>query len=833
MLCRHFCSLSLIVLLQTPVITYALDAKCGDARETQPIYIYELTKQPSCAEDYDQVAALVSLQGILNRDAPVLYVCNPNYGKPEYWLELLSRDGRWLQGREHRKLPDLDAVYQLARGSLRGAVVWDPDVPATINLATTIAGVEDAVMLSPEMADKYLAKWNLKIVKDLRGMFTGQETGSKKNDAYRWAIREYIDQGRCSPHFLCLYTDSHFDRAPGQTAYLIVRDWAVKNRAFTYDLSPWGDEVPADDPQQPLGTDLATYHLLLSATLNQSAGKQMTEVAGFFNFHKYANMPGHLSTHDPVPTEWETVYLISPYNCYQNTATEFSYNQSFHSHAPRKPLKQTRPTQKRTPENKSYLAFLMADYDSTYPLYSFLPGFWSDPLRGELPLAWGINPNLLETYPDLIAYFYETATPNDHFVADASAAGYMNPNRVDPKHLPLFVEHNQRFYQEADVTISGMVLDWDQPRSDVKDAFAQFSPDGYATIVADLHTGEGRPPVPHVWKGMPIVQLLGADPNSPEFTAGEIYKAVASRPPNEPGFYYFRCVWVPPEKVKASLELFAQKHPEEPFEVVDLVTFFDLFKQHQEQLARDVQIVTRLPQSSAFIEGVRCEMHCRVHNVTSEPLATKFTSSGLNDSSITPAEAVLETGREMEVAVCGRSSGGEVVFRTASDCGSRDSVVPVRYVAAGEIVGDIPQEALLQCVSDMGSDVLPRTTGEQVVNEDGSVCRAAKRGVSATGYLSYGPYAALAPGRYLALFRLKRTGEGSGDVVQVDAGLAGGGAIYASKTLSADELPEGEFRSLALVFEHQQPGGTYESRVFWTGKASVAFDRIMVWKIVD
>jgi len=44
-----------------------------------------------------------------------------------------------------------------------------------------------------------------------------------------------------------------------------------------------------------------------------------------------------------VPTEWETVWLISPYNCYQNTISSSCFNQSFHSQAPRKPLKQNRP----------------------------------------------------------------------------------------------------------------------------------------------------------------------------------------------------------------------------------------------------------------------------------------------------------------------------------------------------------------------------------------------------------------------------------------------------------------------------------------------------------
>ena len=56
----------------------------------------------------------------------------------------------------------------------------------------------------------------------------------------------------------------------------------------------------------------------------------------------------------------------------------------------------------------------MADYDSATPLYEFLPNHWHNADRGKIPLAWGINPNLLETYPDLIAYFYEHRLASRH-----------------------------------------------------------------------------------------------------------------------------------------------------------------------------------------------------------------------------------------------------------------------------------------------------------------------------------------------------------------------------------------------------------------------------------
>lgn len=821
-----------IFLPQVLLFLFGACAACALAADDAAFYVYDLKKAPANADDYDEVSALVSMQGLVNRDGPRLYVDNPHYGRPAYWLDILSAPGRWLEGRPTTHLDDLDAVFQLAQPKLKGAVIWDPEVPATVNVATTIAGVEDAVVFSPAMADRYLRKWDLPVIKDLRGMFSGAETGSKKNDAYRWAIREYVESGKCSPHLLCLYTDSFYDRQPGQIGYVIVRDWAVQNRAFTYDLSPWGDELPGDDPGQPQGTDLATYKFLLAATRKQSAGQQMTEVSGFFNFQKYANMPGHPSSHDPVPTEWETVYLISPYNCYQNTVTHLCYNQSFHCHAPVKPLKQSRPHVRHALENKSYIAILMADYDSTYPLYDFLPKHWDDPVRGELPLAWGINPNLMETYPDLISYFYETATPRDNFVADASAAGYMNPNRVEPESLPLFVEHNRRFYELTDMTISGMVLDWDQPRDDVKDAFVKFSPDGYATIVMDLHGGSGKPPQPHVWKGMPIVNLLGADPNSPQYTANEIYRAVQTRRRDEPGFYDFRCVWVSPSQVKASIELFAEQHPDEPFELVDIYTFFDLFKQHRHRLENVTKLLIQMPEALAVLEGGRVDVECMLRNMTSEPTTAALSVAGMPDVAFSQATVDLEPDRETRVGISGSPTAEQVVVDARGPFGLRQSSMEVRIVPAGEILGDVPKHRSLQFISDLAAGQLPHTTGRHVKNADGTSCWQGQKGETPPGYLVYGPYAELRAGRYLVLFRLKRTGEGAGDVVQVDA-CGKDGAVRAAWMLRDGELPVGEYRSVALTFEHPEPGGVYESRVLWTGQASLELERVTLWKILD
>ncbi|MHB1179259.1 MAG: hypothetical protein ACYCZO_13110, partial [Daejeonella sp.] len=203
------------------------------------------------------------------------------------------------------------------------------------------------------------------------------------------------------------------------------------------------------------------------------------------------------------------------------------------------------------------------------------------------PFLWGINPNLVETYPDIIEYFYSTASGNDYFGADASAAGYMNPNRVKEEYMPLFIKHNKKFYKQLDMTLSPMVLDWDEPSSIVKDAFTRFSPDGLATIVIDFHHTGGKHPQPHVWKGMPVMKLINSvnkiSVSDIERAANAMSVSMPAKPEDQPAFHFFRVVWTDPGQVIDSIELLKKNRPELNIEVADPYNFFNMFKEYYEE----------------------------------------------------------------------------------------------------------------------------------------------------------------------------------------------------------------------------------------------------------
>lgn len=549
----------------------------------------------SGAAKYDTAMALACLQGIVNRESTSKVYVNSGGGNDQ-WLKTMQEEGRWLENATFEKLSGFDALLDLFKSYVKAIVIWDTNIAATVNVATTVAGVEDGLVMSGDMYDKYKAQLPGVKVIDLRDMFTGERTGSTKNDAYLWAIENYLEKGLCSTDLLCHYMDSWNANGPsgrrdtGDDAYVAVRDWAVYNRSFVIDLSPWNDEAPFDDPNQKIGTDYATFTRVLEYLMEQTKYSEPYEMAGFFDFVKYSRTGANTtSKHDTVPAEWEYVWVISAYNGYHNTCIEWSWNESFHSQYDGvKQLENNRPEEMLDlEENTTYLCFFMADYDSTYPLYRFLQDHWADPRRGELPLAWGINPNLLDTYPDIIEYYYKTATPNDYFTSDASAAGYFNPSRVPDETWDIMLEHNLKYFEIADMTIAPMILDQDRLDEQSLDMFSQFAPDGLATIIIDQHGKGGSQAPAGMYYDTPTDRLDNSfDPTSVESGVASLNNIVRygyTRSNSSSSLSLIRVVWKSPSYICEVVEAYKAAHPNENVVVVDIYNYFHLLTQDLNQ----------------------------------------------------------------------------------------------------------------------------------------------------------------------------------------------------------------------------------------------------------
>ena len=108
------------------------------------------------SHDVLMALTLVGMQGVINRSGPRLFV---EWYDPLLVDTLLDVSDTWtpvLEEEVEVVSLNLDSVSALSflldhyGGRFNGAVVYDPEVPDTINLATMLAGLEDRVMLVPE-----------------------------------------------------------------------------------------------------------------------------------------------------------------------------------------------------------------------------------------------------------------------------------------------------------------------------------------------------------------------------------------------------------------------------------------------------------------------------------------------------------------------------------------------------------------------------------------------------------------------------------------------------------------------------------------------------------
>lgn len=553
---------------------------------------------------HDAMNYVASLQGLVNRDGPRLALrflevegAAGRINLDEYYLDLLRKG--WLKDAEAVPEADLEGLLRRFPEARQGAVLWDPAVPATMNVAATVCGVEGWLPVRRGGAfERWLTTRGLlpPVRMDLSGRFTGAETGSAKCDAYLWAKREYLDQGRCNPALMAYYLDG-WSAAPDrpEAAYgdlpnrgLLNRDFYTARKAFFFDLGVWPDETPVDDPGQRPGTDRETLMALLRAQHAQNGGKAFTSVGGFVPWDtKYTNHGAAGGTHEPVPTEWEYAAILSTFNAIMDAdalGLVCLPNASAWGHFPLAETYGQNPVPAAKPlEDKTYVLVYMGDYDSAAWLARSMPRLWDDPARGRIPIAWAFNPNLAERVPWVFDHVLRTKSPNDWFIGGDSGAGYLNPNlllaeRRDnglPDALDLWVEHNRRWYGRFSYSITGFVINGFHGKMPlrVQEAYAKFSPGGVGMqLPYEKPLVDGVPFLRHVSDIYPDGADLGK--------AADQMASFARK--GKPRFLIFRWILQTPSTLEKVGAIMAEKYPEHAFEFCDPHTFFDLYRRSLE-----------------------------------------------------------------------------------------------------------------------------------------------------------------------------------------------------------------------------------------------------------
>lgn len=181
---RRVTILCLAILCAFSLTTGAAYASGTNAQSAQPngsknreLPNFKKPKHLDVADIYnapgDIKLLLGTLQGIVSREEPRIYLIESQEEGKLTWLTDIK-----VPYTLHEDYWDVFSAY---RSEVKGMIVYDPKVPDTINVATTLAGLKNAVVASPDLAAQLSkAPHNLKILDDLRGKF------NNRLDAYTW-----------------------------------------------------------------------------------------------------------------------------------------------------------------------------------------------------------------------------------------------------------------------------------------------------------------------------------------------------------------------------------------------------------------------------------------------------------------------------------------------------------------------------------------------------------------------------------------------------------------------------------------------------------------------
>lgn len=339
----------------------------------------------------DEMVLFASLKGVVNVKQPRIFSYEGDaFAEGQYtWLKSLN-----LAYSEVANNWDLIAKY---RAELKGIIVYDNAQPDTINLATTLAGEQGALVVSPSLVSRLTsAPYDLPILLDLRGKFTS------KLGVYRELHDKYWPT---LTHRLAFGLDPIRVRAA-------VREYATAVGA----ASLWLDPQQADEA--PL--------------LNE-----------------------FLSTMDPGavwmgwwPEEGSGVAAGSKYGV-ATVASDYATNLTLHSGMPRTIHVKPMPA-KPALQNKIYVAFILSDGDNLQFVEHLLRKLWSNPDRGKVPIGWTLSPAMVDAMPGALDYFYASATENDNLISGPSGYGYTYPNLwTDSAQLERFVKTTEQYNQRA------------------------------------------------------------------------------------------------------------------------------------------------------------------------------------------------------------------------------------------------------------------------------------------------------------------------------------------------------------------------------------------------
>lgn len=356
----------------------------------------------------DEIMATAAIQGIANRKGPKVYLsmvdrhwamrfkhigpfssCGVRHSEEtlrkyrscaDVWIDYYGRE----YGFQFKMLPRIESLFSRAGEDVKGIIRFDRSDRAELVIASTMAGLEDAIPVTDAFLEAHPDFLKLPVIADIRGSYPDPLAAQK------WAAEKLLP--RCSKNAIysqtCTVNEGDDD--------LFSMDLIVQRKLFSFNLGYWRAKTPDD------------YELLekIFANLEPCStvyGWGTSESAMMIGLAKSGNFL--VCTHTP--------------------------NISFHAAIPvakgNFKLKKKIVPEELIQKKKYYVSFLVNEGDTLKWMGSLMGfGAWLEPARGSIPISWGINPWLTSNFPGLMKYYYDSMTENDSFYS-LIGYGYYNP----------------------------------------------------------------------------------------------------------------------------------------------------------------------------------------------------------------------------------------------------------------------------------------------------------------------------------------------------------------------------------------------------------------------
>ncbi len=374
---------------------------------------------PSHLEIYDMRGASRDIQltattlvGLVNRPQPRVYLIVGD--DDAFWLaQVFHAIPQEIHPSKGDKV--LKSLLTVYRDAIQGLIIYDPNLIETINVATTLAGQRDGIVVAPAQVADLQQDFGLSILVDLR-------TYHWKNrwQAYHWAWQNLRQD---ASHQMVAGLDPK--NVTGLRSFLVATRtliYRLDSRAHLSNLRQGGHternlmrQIVNSYP--PGATHLGWF-------IDESSGVRLTSQAALAVL-----ATDHL-------TNLEVWTAIQP-----QTKTS-------------PPLVVELPAI----SERVYVSFTISDGDNLQYCQHHMQRLWRDPARGTLPIGWTLSPVLMQAAPAMAEYYLSTATANDELIAGPSGAGYIFPSHWPSKHLSPFLQRTGQMMQDMGM-VSLQVLD--------------------------------------------------------------------------------------------------------------------------------------------------------------------------------------------------------------------------------------------------------------------------------------------------------------------------------------------------------------------------------------